>query len=178
LKLRYLFAGLMAASVSILGGPMVAGAAPAPDVVVFKGNAAINAGGTCSGAVCWKGGVGNYTFTDSSCNAVSGDDLGLPGCTIGLSGGSFTNTACGTGTADSTGPTSLGENDEASETINSYHIDFVAGLGVMQGSSTDGNLTAVVQISPSNLTAPSPGAPGNGPCTPGFSVAGVGVTLS
>ncbi|HXA28693.1 MAG TPA: hypothetical protein VN193_08080 [Candidatus Angelobacter sp.] len=124
--------------------------------------------GTAAAAVLWNGGGGSFSFTTGGTIGCVGIDLTdnqtSTACTVSASG-SFTNIVCGTGIA--TGVAIVNETGGDSHTVN-FTIVFVAGLGVEVGTVPPS--AGIVQITPTNLTPPNPNAPGDGQCTPGFTV--------
>jgi len=91
---------------------------------------------------------GTYTFSSSICAAATAKMVGT--CFIAAAG-SFASISCGTGT---TGGAPLGHSDSAtisgSGTISvSYGIVFVAGVGTLEGATTDGETASgSVNITP------------------------------
>lgn len=96
---------------------------------------------------------GSYTFSSSLCAGVSADtDAEVGTCAISSSG-TYHSVVCGTGTADGTSTITGGSiavpGPEATLS-GPYHIQFVAGVGLLTGSeSADGDVTVgVVDIIP------------------------------
>lgn len=97
---------------------------------------------------------GSYTFGSAICAGASVDTApagAQAGTCVIASSGTFHNIVCGTGSAAGTATVSAGgllPSAEQTETI-TYSITFVAGVGLLTGSSSDGDTTAgVVSIIP------------------------------
>jgi hypothetical protein len=168
------------------------------DVIAFTGNAVISADNTgtppCGDPVDslgpetphvdLLGGCGTFTFGSIACAGVSDPEVTpliveAGTCTI-TANGSFTNTACGTGSV--TGGTASVAGFE-SGTI-PFGITFAAGIGLVTGGPfaegappagdpvepNDATVTGVVSLGPGG-TGPLPDGPPD--CTNGFQVTGV-----
>jgi hypothetical protein len=132
---------------------MSIGSSPAMALGTSASCAVLGATGTLTPSVQLLGGSGSFTFSgDVVCQVNGAPVIG----TISASG-SYSNTVCGTGTADGTA-------NIPSYGAKAFHIDFVAGAGVV---SVDGLPSGAVQLIP---TGPDPaGAPN---CVKQFTVAG------
>jgi hypothetical protein len=124
-------------------------AADGPGVAAFAGQA--------SASVALMNGSGTFGFNSTACVAVDSDDATSSGlCTVAASG-SFSNTVCGTGTADGTANISPDPSDGGTDAVG-FHIQFVSGIGLVTGQA-DG-VAVILPASPQ----PPPG------CTNGFIV--------
>ena len=151
------------------------------DAASFVGNAVVTSGSTCGANVCWVGGNGTFTFNSTTCEYASveaGAVVPAGSCTVTASG-SFSNITCGTGSATGTATITPLSGPDAGEgpTTASFSITFANGQGVITGSALEGDgdngsLAGAVEISPTaGGSPPSVSAPGDGPCTPSFSIA-------
>lgn len=178
---KFLAVGTFVTAAAAIVIPSTALAA-ALDGVVFRGSTtSLDCGTGCNG-IPTVGGSGGYTFTTSGlCKTVDADNDGDGGslaanCTID-STGTYKNTVCGTGSAAGTATITLSNGEDDID----YTITFVAGVGVIGGTSTEkdsagavtgsGPLHGAVQISPAT-------APSGSTCTTGFNVVGMGAAQS
>jgi len=153
-------------------------------VVVFSGttssvtcaNGTLPAVGCPGNGIPYAGGGGTYAFTTGT---LLGQGVGPKICIEAGSGGAntsctinstgaYVNVVCGTGLASGSATVTGTPNI----TISSYDIAFVAGVGVLAGTTTPlGAVAGVVDITP----ADTGGTPPTGPCVHNFNVLGAAV---
>lgn len=148
------------------------------------GDDAVNTCPAGGGGVPVAGGEGTYTFATDVCAYVSDpsvqDGLNEVGTCNFTSTGTYENLVCGTGEADgNAGQTVINTSGDGSASA-VYHIDFVAGVGVVTGTATEtdvdgqnpATLAGLTVLLPPTPTIP-PTLPPTGVCVTGFNVVGV-----
>lgn len=136
--------GTVLAATALVFSPIGAKAVDV-DALVFTGTA-----GNITPGVQLVGGSGSYNFSGSCLAWLSVDTDAEAGTVCAItSTGVFANTVCGTGTADGSATISATATVGANETLTiSYHIQFVASIGVLTGSSGGSTAAGVVNIVP------------------------------
>jgi hypothetical protein len=177
--------GILALSIPTTALALLAPAVPA-EAAGDSASCSVTGSATTNPAVQLQGGSGSYSFDVSiaGSTALQFNCLGVNASgqvdveTLSVSStGTYSNIVCGTGSADGTNTgitaTSLGVPGTTNLTGNwtgknlSYHIDFVAGVGVLRFTDSGTSGGGVVTI-----TASNPQTDGVN-CTNGFKVVGV-----
>ena len=158
----------------LLGLALVAGvvaAVPSASAASVNANCAVAGTADVSPAVQLQGGGGSYTFNNllfACAGTVNGvTDVATSNVTTS---GTYTNSICGTGTADSTtstGSIAVSAKGNTGTFSAPYHIDFTAGVGTLTFKSPASG-SGTIDIIPTGPLAAADGVH----CTSSFGVAG------
>jgi len=182
---------------SLMFATTVTASAANSEIVAFQGKTTVLTSGFGFNAIPWIGGGGTYGFdttgTTGGCHELieaegSSVDTLNASCDIQVTDGTYTSTACGTGTTgggllERTDSATLTDGTGETATI-TYGSDFVDGVGVIIGNVSEpdgGTATAVgvASITPANggsVDAPDRSLPGDGPCVTQFLVTGIALS--